>query len=96
MIRRLGFCCQWFHHDQTLKKKQLEEYQRPFNTRSTTVRWLNEHKDEAEDKLQFVFHHNLESIKKLIKCKVILTILNKNFDVLFIVLGNVRFDIIHL
>ena len=66
MIRRLGFCCQWFHHDQTLKKKQLEEYQRPFNTRSTTVRWLNEHKDEAEDKLQFVFHHNLESIKKLI------------------------------
>ena len=66
MIRRLGFCCQWFHQDQPLKKKQLEEYQRPFNTRSTTVRWLNEHKDEAEDKLQFVFHHNLESIKKLI------------------------------
>ena len=66
MIQRLGFCCQWFHHDQTLKKKQLEEFQRPFNTRSTTVRWLNEHKDEAEDKLQFVFHHNLESIKKLI------------------------------
>tara|TARA_Y100001970_G_scaffold88125_2_gene111285 strand:- start:12494 stop:13540 length:1047 start_codon:yes stop_codon:yes gene_type:complete len=67
MIQRLGFCCQWFHHDQSLKKKQLEEFQRPYNTRSTTVRWLNEHKDEAEDKLQFVFHHNLESIKKLIR-----------------------------
>jgi len=66
MIQRLGFCCQWFHYDQTLKKKQLEEFQRPFNTRSTTVRWLNEHKDEAEDKLQFVFHHNIEAIKNLI------------------------------
>ena len=66
MIKRIGFCCQWFHHDQSLKKKQLEEFQRPYNTRSTTVRWLNEHKAEAEDKLQFVFHHNIESIKKLI------------------------------
>ena len=66
MIQRLGFCCQWFHYDQTLKKKQLEEFQRPFNTRATTVRWLNEHKDEAEDKLQFVFHHNIEAIKNLI------------------------------
>ena len=25
MIRRIGFCCQWFHHDRSLKKKQLEE-----------------------------------------------------------------------
>ena len=24
MHKRIGFCCQWFHHDQTLKKKQLE------------------------------------------------------------------------
>ena len=48
MTRRIGFCCQWFHHDRTLKKKQLEEIERPMNTRSTTVRWLNEHKDEAE------------------------------------------------
>ena len=66
MIKRIGFCCQWFHHDQTLKKKQLEELQRPFNTRATTVRWLNEHKEEAEDKLQFVFHHNIQAIKNLI------------------------------
>ena len=58
MTRRIGFCCQWFHHDRSLKKKQLEEIERPMNTRSTTVRWLNEHKDEAEAKLDFVFKHN--------------------------------------
>ena len=49
MTRRIGFCCQWFHHDRTLKKKQLEEIERPMNTRSTTVRWLNEHKEQAEE-----------------------------------------------
>ena len=66
MTRRIGFCCQWFHHDRTLKKKQLEEIERPMNTRSTTVRWLNEHKDEAEAKLDFVFKHNIDGIKNLI------------------------------
>lgn len=66
MVRRIGFCCQWFHHDQTLKKKQLEEIQRPFNTKATTVRWLNEHKEQAEEKLFSVIEHNLQSIKNLI------------------------------
>lgn len=66
MVKRIGFCCQWFHSDQTLKKKQLEELERPYNTRATTVRWLNEHKDQAEEKLAMVFKHNIESIKNLI------------------------------
>ena len=66
MTQRIGFCCQWFHHDQTLKPKQLEEIQRPFNTKATTVRWLNEHQDQAEEKMWYVFRHNMESIKLLI------------------------------
>ena len=66
MIKRIGFCCQWFHHDRTLKKKQLEELERPYNTRATTVRWLNEHKEQAEEKLASVFKHNIDGIKNLI------------------------------
>ena len=66
MQKRIGFCCQWYHHDQTLKTKQLEEIQRPFNTKATTVRWLNEHKDQAEAKLDMVVKHNIESLKKLV------------------------------
>ena len=66
MQKRIGFCCQWFHHDQNLKPKQLEEIQRPFNTKATTVRWLNEHKDQAEEKLDMVVKHNIESLKKLV------------------------------
>ena len=66
MVKRIGFCCQWYHHDQTLKTKQLEEIQRPYNTKATTVRWLNEHKDQAEEKLDMVVRHNIESLKKLV------------------------------
>ena len=66
MTRRIGFCCQWFHNDRSLKKKQLEEIERPMNTRATTVRWLNEHKEQAEEKLAFVFKHNIDGIKNLI------------------------------
>jgi len=66
MHKRIGFCCQWFHHDQSLKKKELEEIQRPFNTKATTVRWLNEHKEEAEAKLDMVVKHNIDSLKNLV------------------------------
>ena len=67
MHKRIGFCCQWFHHDQTLKKKQLEEIQRPFNTKATTVRWLNEHKPEAEERLWDLMQHNIASVHELVK-----------------------------
>jgi UV DNA damage endonuclease len=67
MVKRIGFCCQWYHHDQSLSKKQLEEIQRPFNTKATTVRWLNEHRDQAEEKLYYVVKHNIESLKKLVE-----------------------------
>ena len=66
MVRKIGFCCQWFHYDRTLSTKQLEEIQRPFNTKATTVRWLNEHQSEADAKLDMVVKHNIESLKKLI------------------------------
>ena len=66
MHKRIGFCCQWFHYDQSLKKKELEEIQRPFNTKATTVRWLNEHKEEAEEKLDMVVKHNIDSLKRLV------------------------------
>jgi hypothetical protein len=55
MTQRIGFCCQWFHHDQTLKPKQLEEIQRPYNTKATTVRWLNEHKDKQKKRCGMCF-----------------------------------------
>ena len=66
-MKRIGFACKFMHHDQTQKKKLLEEIQRPLNTRSTTVAWLNRQtKEVAEQRLWDIMVYNVESYKKLI------------------------------
>ncbi|MBJ33121.1 MAG: UV damage endonuclease UvsE [Flavobacteriaceae bacterium] len=68
MTKRIGFACKYMHPDQTQKKKLLEEIQRPLNTRSTTVAWLNRQtKEVAEQRLWDIMVHNIESYKNLIK-----------------------------
>ena len=50
--KRIGFACKYMHPDQSQKKKLLEEIQRPLNTSSTTVAWLNRQtKEVAEQRL---------------------------------------------
>ena len=68
MIERIGFACKYMHPDQTQKKKLLEEIQRPLNTRSTTVQWLNRQtRDVAEERLWDLMVHNIASYKRLIE-----------------------------
>jgi UV DNA damage repair endonuclease len=68
MIKRIGFACKYMHPDQTQKKKLLEEIQRPLNTRSTTVQWLNRQtRDVAEERLWDIMVHNIASYKRLIE-----------------------------
>jgi len=55
-------------HDQTQKKKLLEEIQRPLNTRSTTVQWLNRQtREDAEQRLWDIMVHNIQSYANLIE-----------------------------
>ena len=66
--KRIGFACKYMHPDQTQKKKLLEEIQRPLNTRSTTVQWLNRQTREvAEERLWDIMVHNIASYKRLIE-----------------------------
>jgi UV DNA damage endonuclease len=68
VIKRIGFACKYMHPDQTQKKKLLEEIQRPLNTRSTTVQWLNRQTvDVAEERLWDIMVHNIASYKRLIE-----------------------------
>ena len=68
MTQRIGFACKYMHPDQTQKKKLLEEIQRPLNTRSTTVQWLNRQtRDVAEERLWDIMEHNIASYKRLIE-----------------------------
>ena len=67
-IQRIGFACKYMHPDQTQKKKLLEEIQRPLNTRSTTVQWLNRQTvDVAEQRLWDIMVHNIAAYKRLIE-----------------------------
>ena len=67
MQKRIGFACKYMHPDQTQKKKLLEEIQRPLNTRSTTVAWLNRQtKEVAEQRLWDIMVHNIQSYWNLV------------------------------
>jgi UV DNA damage repair endonuclease len=67
-LKRIGFACKYMDPDQTQKKKLLEEIQRPLNTRSTTVQWLNRQtRDVAEERLWDIMVHNIASYKRLIE-----------------------------
>jgi UV DNA damage endonuclease len=66
--QRIGFACKYMHPDQSQKKKLLEEIQRPLNTRSTTVQWLNRQTvDVAEQRLWDIMVHNIAAYKRLIE-----------------------------
>jgi UV DNA damage repair endonuclease len=68
MTKRIGFACKYMHPDQTQSKKLLEEIQRPLNTKSTTVQWLNRQTTEvAEQRLWDIMEHNIASYKRLIE-----------------------------
>lgn len=67
MTKRLGFACKFLYKDQNLKKRILEDYEKPFNTRATTVQWLNRQpKLVAEQRLWDIMVHNIESIRKVL------------------------------
>ena len=67
-IERIGFACKYMHPDQSQKKNLLEEIQRPLNTRSTTVQWLNRQTvDVAEQRLWDIMVHNIAAYKRLIE-----------------------------
>jgi UV DNA damage repair endonuclease len=56
------------HPDQTQSKKLLEEIQRPLNTKSTTVQWLNRQtKEVAEQRLWDIMVHNINAYRRLIE-----------------------------
>ena len=67
-LGKVGFACKYLHHDQTQKKKILEEIQRPLTEKCTTVRWLNnQHKDVAEQRLWDIMVHNSQAVYNLIE-----------------------------
>ena len=68
MTKRIGFACKYMHHNQTLKKTLLEDIQRPYNEKSTTITWLDaQPKNIAEERLWDIMSHNAQALERLIR-----------------------------
>ncbi|CAM4059915.1 UV DNA damage endonuclease [Pseudomonas reidholzensis] len=64
---RLGFACMYRHPDRSLSSKALEAIERPFNPRTTTLRWLSTASPEAaRAKLLELVEHNLDAQLRLL------------------------------
>lgn len=62
---KIGYACKYMSEDQSLSKKILEETQRPFNTKTTTLSWLSRQTEiESVTRLNEIVIHNIESIYK--------------------------------
>ena len=65
--KRIGFACKWIDHEGQVNGIKPKDDAKQYNTGSTTVRWLNEHKDQAEQKLWDLMVQNTTSTLKLVE-----------------------------
>jgi UV DNA damage endonuclease len=57
-MSRIGFCCKWIDHPDECAGRKPTSESRDLNGRSTTMRWLREHPEEAEQRQWDIMNHN--------------------------------------
>ena len=66
MIKRIGFACKWINDPAEVNGMKINARDRDLNTGATTVRWLREHPQEAEQRLWDLMKRNIEACYKLV------------------------------
>jgi len=66
-LKRIGFCCKWLNDPSECGGMKVNAKDRDLNGRSTTMRWLREHKDEAEQRQWDIMNHNAAAAVRLIE-----------------------------
>jgi len=64
---RIGFCCKWLNDPTECGGMRVNAVDRDLNGRSTTMRWLREHKSEAEQRQWDIMNHNAAAAVRLIE-----------------------------
>jgi len=64
---RIGFCCKWLNDPSETGGMKVNAKDRDINGRSTTMRWLREHKDEAEQRQWDIMNHNARAALLMIE-----------------------------
>ena len=65
-IKRVGFACKYMHPERKLKPKMLKEVEQPLNFRGTTIKWLRENQDKAQERVYELVEHNLNATERLV------------------------------
>jgi len=66
-LKRIGFCCKWLNDPSECGGMKVNAQDRDLNGRSTTMRWLREHPEEAEQRQWDIMNHNTTAAIKLIE-----------------------------
>jgi UV DNA damage repair endonuclease len=64
---RVGFCCKWINNPSEVAGLKPSAVDRELNGRSTTMRWLREHKSEAEQRQWDIMNHNARAALLLVE-----------------------------
>lgn len=64
---RIGFCCKWIDHPDECAGRKPTSESRHLNGRSTTMRWLREHRDQAEQRQWDIMNHNAQAALNLVE-----------------------------
>jgi UV DNA damage endonuclease len=67
MLGRVGFCCKWLSDPAECGGMKVNASNRELNGRSTTMRWLREHPDEAEQRQWDIMNHNAAAALKMVE-----------------------------
>jgi len=68
MIKRIGFACKWIDNPTQVDGIGLKDECRKYNTRVTTVAWLNRQtREEAEWRLWELMEHNIQASQLLVE-----------------------------
>ncbi len=64
---RFGFCCKWLNDPSETGGMKVNARDRDINGRSTTMRWLREHRDEAEQRQWDIMNHNARAALMMVE-----------------------------
>jgi len=64
---RIGFCCKWIDHPNECAGRKPTAESRDLNGRSTTMRWLREHPEEAEQRQWDIMNHNAAAALRMVE-----------------------------
>ncbi len=64
---RIGFCCKWLNDESEFGGMKVNAKDRNLNGRSTTMRWLREHPEDAVQRQWDIMNHNATAAVRMIE-----------------------------